>query len=135
MFCTAARTASTRGGSAAALRVRVVPLVSRKATNGGPMHQRRLLSDKAKQQTSDAAAKDTAASANKAKAEAPPAAAEEKKGGWWHSAEFWGGLGALAGWGSEWNSYFLRAILQLSLMPARSLDLAVHSRQTFLLPP
>ena len=30
-------------------------------------------------------------------------AAEEKKGGggWWNSAEFWGGLGALAGWGSE----------------------------------
>lgn len=103
MFCTAARTAFTRGGSAA-LRVRVVPLASRKATNGGgigPMHQRRLLSDKAKQETTDAAAKDTAASANKAKAEAPPAAAEEKKGGWWHSAEFWGGLGALAGWGSE----------------------------------
>ena len=100
MFCTAARTALTRGGSAA-LRARVVPLASRKATNGGPMYQRRLLSDKAKQQTSDAAAKGTAASANKAKAEAPPAAAEEKKGGWWHSAEFWGGLGALAGWGSE----------------------------------
>jgi len=140
MFCTAARTASTRGGSAAALRVRVVPLISRKATNGGPMHQRRLLSDKAKQQaTTDAAAKDTAASANKAKAEAPPAAAEEKKGGWWHSAEFWGGLGALAGWGSEWNSYFLRAIVIYRHFAYRMHlcqhdQFAVHSRQTFLLP-
>jgi len=24
---------------------------------------------------------------------------ESSSGGWWHSAEFWGGLGALAGWG------------------------------------
>lgn len=42
------------------------------------------------------------------KAEAPKAAAEsvakeapqaEAKPGWWSSAEFWGGLGAIAGWG------------------------------------
>lgn len=129
MFCTAAsaaRTALTRSGSAA-LRARVAPLASRKATSGGglgPMHQRRLLSDKAKQETTDAAAKDTAASANKAKAEAPHAAAEEKKGGWWHSAEFWGGLGALAGWGSELLSYvddlhLLRQLLFIGILRMR----------------
>jgi hypothetical protein len=108
MFCTAASAAriAFTGSGSAALRARVTPLASRKATSGGGLgsvHQRRLLSEKAKQETTDAAAKDTAASANKAKAEAPPAAAEEKKGGggWWTSAEFWGGLGALAGWGSE----------------------------------
>ena len=30
---------------------------------------------------------------------AEKAAAPEAKPGWWSSAEFWGGLGALAGWG------------------------------------
>lgn len=35
-----------------------------------------------------------------AKVKAPPAAEEAaKKKGLWHSAEFWGGLGAIAGWG------------------------------------
>ena len=90
MFCTAASAARTAlvGRGSASLRMRVAPLASRKATSGGglrPMHQRRLLSEKAKQETTDSAA------------------AKEKKGGggWWNSAEFWGGLGALAGRGSE----------------------------------
>ena len=85
MFCTAASAARTAlvGRGSASLRMRVAPLASRKATSGG--HQRRFLSEKAKQETTDSAA------------------AKEKKGGggWWNSAEFWGGLGALAGWGSE----------------------------------
>ena len=90
MFCTAASAARTAlvGRGSASLRMRVAPLASRKATSGGglgPVHQRRFLSEKAKQETTDSAA------------------AKEKKGGggWWNSAEFWGGLGALAGWGSE----------------------------------
>lgn len=91
MFCTAAASAARTalvGRGSASLRMRVTPLASRKATSGGglgSMHQRRFLSEKAKQETTDSAA------------------AKEKKGGggWWNSAEFWGGLGALAGWGSE----------------------------------
>jgi hypothetical protein len=44
-------------------------------------------------QLSQTAAKEESATA----ASATTAAARPK--GWWHSAEFWGGLGALAGWG------------------------------------
>jgi len=29
-----------------------------------------------------------------------------KKNGWWHSAEFWGGLGALAGWGMSLSAIY-----------------------------
>ena len=68
------------------------------ARNGRFYHQaRRLLSDKAKD---TAAAKDAVKEAGAATAKA---AGEETKKSWWTSAEFWGGLGAIAGWGSEFR--------------------------------
>ena len=59
----------------------------------------RWLSDSAKKQANNN--KDAAA------VEKPTAASsKEKKTGWWHSAELWGGLGALAGWGMSGSAIY-----------------------------
>mmetsp|Transcript_21042 Transcript_21042/g.29701 ORF Transcript_21042/g.29701 Transcript_21042/m.29701 type:complete len:274 (+) Transcript_21042:210-1031(+) len=52
--------------------------------------------------TSDAGKKEAAETAVKEATEA----AEKKKTGWWHSAEFWGGMGALAGWGMSGSAIY-----------------------------
>jgi|Transcript_21101 hypothetical protein len=57
--------------------------------------------------TNDAGKKEAA---EKAAKEAPAAAAETKKTGYWHSAEFWGGMGALAGWGMSGSAIYDAAV-------------------------
>lgn len=59
---------------------------------------RRFLSDSFKKGGESAAAKESAKTATESVAAAPKAA-PKAEGGLWNSAEFWGGLGALAGWG------------------------------------
>ena len=52
----------------------------------------------------DAVKKEAKAAADKA---TPPLAKEAaKKTGWWHSAELWGGLGAVAGWGMSLSAIY-----------------------------
>lgn len=48
---------------------------------------------------SDAKVKATTTAESTVAKEAPKVEAKTTEGGWWHSPQFWGGLGALAGWG------------------------------------
>ena len=72
---------------------RCLAMATLRRTRGAPA--RRWLSDTA---AKEAAAKETTvASAAKDGA---------KKSGWWHSAELWGGLGAIAGWGMSGSAIY-----------------------------
>ena len=61
---------------------------------------RRWLGDSVKK-TKESTPKSSAAAA---------APAAKKKTGWWHSAELWGGLGALAGWGMSGSAIYDAAL-------------------------
>jgi len=63
------------------------------------MVTRRLLSSESKTSATKEASKE-------ASKEATTSASSTEKKGWWSSAEFWGGLGALAGWGMSGSAIY-----------------------------
>jgi len=78
---------STRGASHASLSC--VRFASPRLTTKNSIVVRRWLSEGATKKPEATAASSVVQEASK----------KTTSGGWWHSAEFWGGMGALAGWG------------------------------------
>ena len=75
-------------------------LIARASMSRSRGYVRRWLGDSVKK-TKESTPKSSAAAA---------APAAKKKTGWWHSAELWGGLGALAGWGMSGSAIYDAAL-------------------------
>lgn len=69
-------------------------IVARATLSRSRIVVRRYLSESANKKTKESAASTAAKEETK------------KKTGWWHSAELWGGLGALAGWGMSGSAIY-----------------------------
>jgi hypothetical protein len=64
----------------------------------------------------------------------------KKKGGWWHSAEFWGGLGALAGWGMSGSAIYDASlqgpeVISLTMTPVLIVYSSLFARWAWVIQP
>lgn len=82
--------------------------------------------------------------ASEAKAEvggaAKAAAAPAQPTGWWHSAQFWGGMGALAGWGMTGSAIYDSQfngpeVISLSMTPVMIVYSTLFARWAFVVKP
>jgi len=65
---------------------------------------------------------------------------EAKKGGWWSSAEFWGGLGAIAGWGMSASAIYDSAVqgpevISLTMTPVLIVYSSLFARWAYIVKP
>ena len=68
------------------------------------------------------------------------AAAVEKPKGWWSSAEFWGGLGAIAGWGMSASAIYDASqqgpeVISLTMTPVLIVYSSLFARWAFVVKP
>lgn len=68
------------------------------------------------------------------------AASSKKKEGWWYSAEFWGGLGALAGWGMSGSAIYDASlqgpeVISLTMTPVLIVYSALFCRWAWMVQP
>jgi hypothetical protein len=68
------------------------------------------------------------------------AAVTKKKTGWWHSAELWGGLGALAGWGMSASAIYDAAnkgpeVISLTMTPVLIVYSSMFTYWSFIIIP
>lgn len=93
--------------------------------------RRRWLSEQGSSQSSTAAKEAATTTA------AEPAL---QKGGWWHSAEFWGGMGALAGWGMSGAAIYDASqqgpeVISLTMTPVLMVYSALFARWAWVVKP
>lgn len=103
------------------------------ATNSRTLLGRRLFasnSEGAKTSTKTTVAKDTAKEGNQ----------QKDNGGWWHSANFWGAMGALAGWGMSGSAIYDAAqqgpeVISLTMTPVLMVYSALFARWAWVVQP
>ena len=84
----------------------------------------------------EAAKKEATAPATIAKEEAK----QQQKKGWWHSAELWGGLGAIAGWGMSGSAIYDAAlqgpeVISLTMTPVLIVYSTLFARWAWIVQP
>lgn len=83
--------------------------------------------------------KEAAAQASKVEAPVPPVQAEAKTG-WWSDAKFWGGLGALAGWGMSGSAIYDAAqqgpeVISMTMTPVLIVYSTLFARWAYVVTP
>ena len=87
--------------------------------------------------STESASKTTEAATSAAKEGAKE---EAKSGGWWNSAQFWGGLGALAGWGMSGSAIYDASqqgpeVISLSMTPVLIVYSSLFARWAYIVKP